>query len=69
MNIAADADRALADIFAEIDEVSFYNTDRIIDAFREHRVSDAMFGATSGYGYDDKGRDTLHLIWADVSGW
>lgn len=68
MNIAADADRALADIFAEIDEVSFYNTDRIIDAFREHRVSDAMFGATSGYGYDDKGRDTLDLIWADVFG-
>ncbi|MBQ8388904.1 MAG: methionine gamma-lyase family protein [Clostridia bacterium] len=68
MNIAADADRALADIFAEIDEISFYNTDRIIDAFREHRVSDAMFGATSGYGYDDKGRDTLDLIWADVFG-
>ena len=66
--IAKRADAALADIFAEIDEVSFYNTDRIIDAFREHRVSDAMFGATSGYGYDDKGRDTLDLIWADVFG-
>lgn len=66
--ISKRADAALADIFAEIDEVSFYNTDRIIDAFREHRVSDAMFGATSGYGYDDKGRDTLDLIWADVFG-
>ncbi len=68
IEISKKADAALVDIFAEIDEVSFYNTDRIIDAFREHRVSDAMFGATSGYGYDDKGRDTLDLIWADVFG-
>ena len=68
IEISRRADAELADIFAEIDAVSFYNTDRIIDAFREHRVSDAMFGATSGYGYDDKGRDTLDLIWADVFG-
>ena len=68
LEISRRADAALADIFADIDAVSFYNTDRIIDAFRTHRVSDAMFGATSGYGYDDKGRDTLDLIWADVFG-
>ena len=68
LEISRRADAALADIFADIDAVSFYNTDRIIDAFRDHRVSDAMFGATSGYGYDDKGRDTLDLIWADVFG-
>ena len=68
IEISRRADAELADSFAEIDAVSFYNTDRIIDAFREHRVSDAMFGATSGYGYDDKGRDTLDLIWADVFG-
>ena len=37
-------------------------------AFREHRVADAMFGSTSGYGYDDRGRDTLDEIWADVMG-
>ncbi|MBE6600620.1 MAG: hypothetical protein E7640_05435 [Ruminococcaceae bacterium] len=68
MEISRRAETDLKEIFAELDEVSFYNTDRIIDAFREHRVSDAMFAATSGYGYDDKGRDTLDLIWADVFG-
>ncbi len=68
MEISRRAEAELADIFAELDEISFYNTDRIIDAFREHRVSDAMFAATSGYGYDDKGRDTLDLIWADIFG-
>ncbi len=66
--IAKQAEKELSGIFAELDETSFYNTNRIIDAFREHRVSDAMFAGTSGYGYDDRGRDTLDLIWADVFG-
>ncbi len=66
--LAKRAEAELSDIFAELDETSFYNTDRIIDAFRKHRVSDAMFVGTSGYGYDDRGRDTLDLIWADVFG-
>jgi len=39
-----------------------------MDAFREFRVSDTMFGSTSGYGYDDRGRDTLDQIWANVFG-
>lgn len=67
-DLAKEAEISLAPIFANIDETSFYNTNRIIDAFREHRVSDAMFAGTSGYGYDDKGRDTLDLIWADIFG-
>jgi len=67
-DLTREAEIALAPIFANIDEISFYNTNRIIDSFREHRVSDAMFAGTSGYGYDDKGRDTLDLIWADVFG-
>ncbi len=66
--LAKRAEAELSGIFAELDETSFYNTNRIIDAFREHRVSDAMFAGTSGYGYDDRGRDTLDLIWADVFG-
>jgi cystathionine beta-lyase family protein involved in aluminum resistance len=37
-----------------------------MNAFAEHRVSEAMFAASSGYGYDDRGRDTLDRIWADV---
>ncbi len=54
--------------FTEIDRISFENTQKIMDAFREHRVSDGMFQSTSGYGYDDRGRDVLDEIWADVMG-
>lgn len=66
--ITASAEKDLGAIFREIDDLSFYHTGRIIDSFREHRVSDAMFSGTSGYGYDDKGRDALDSIWADIFG-
>jgi len=66
--LAREAEAALADRFAEIDRISFENTQKVMDAFREHRVSDGMFQSTSGYGYDDRGRDTLDAIWADVMG-
>lgn len=66
--LAEEAEQALAPIFAEIDRVAFLGTDKVMDAFREHRVSDTMFNPTSGYGYDDHGRDVLDEIWADVMG-
>ena len=66
--LAAEAELALAPHFARIDRISFENTQKVMDAFREHRVSDGMFQSTSGYGYDDRGRDTLDEIWADVMG-
>ncbi len=67
-DLAAEAERELSETFARIDEISFYNTNKVMDAFREHRVATAMFDSTSGYGYDDRGRDTLDKIWADVMG-
>ena len=68
LTLSAKADKELADIFADIDRIEFENTSRVMGAFREHRVAATMFDSTSGYGYDDRGRDTLDLIWADVMG-
>ena len=66
--LVAEAEEKLAPIFAEIDRISFENTKKIMDTFKEHRVSETMFNATSGYGYDDHGREALDKIWADVMG-
>ncbi len=68
LDLAKEAEIALAERFSELDEISLINTKKIMDSFREHRVSEAMFNPTSGYGYDDRGRDTLDAIWADVMG-
>ena len=66
--IAARAERDLRPIFSEIEATSERNTARVLDAFREERVSDACFAGTSGYGYDDRGRETLDRVWSRVFG-
>ena len=66
--LATEAEGKLAQRFSEIDRVSFANTQKVMDSFREHRVSEGMFQSTSGYGYDDRGRDVLDEIFADVMG-
>ncbi len=66
--LAAKAEAELGDIFARIDRISFENTQKIMNSFREHRVSEAVFNPTSGYGYNDRGREILDEVWADVMG-
>ena len=66
--LAKQAEEKLSAQFAHIEQIAFENTQKVMDAFREHRVSDTMFQSTSGYGYDDRGRDVLEEVWADVMG-
>ncbi len=66
--LAAEAEAALAPAFANLERVAFSCTKKVLDAFREHRVAVAHFDGTTGYGYDDLGRETLDKIYADVLG-
>ena len=56
----------LKDRFEEFDRVAEYNQMKVIKAMQEERVSDVHFAATSGYGYNDLGRDTLENVYARV---
>lgn len=66
--MAERAEARLAGRFAEIDRVARANTRKVMEAFQNHRVSDACFAGTTGYGYDDLGRETLDKIYAEVFG-
>ena len=66
--LARECEARLQDRFAQIDEVSMACTSRVMDAFQEYRVSEACFAGTTGYGYDDLGRETLDKVWARVFG-
>ena len=68
LDLTAEAEEKLAPLYREIDAVSFRNTEKIMNAFRQHRVSDSMFGTSSGYGNNDRGREVLDEIWAEVMG-
>ena len=52
--------------FEKIDEVAEYNQMKVLNAMQECRVSDIHFAATTGYGYNDLGRDTLEEVYAKV---
>ena len=63
-----DCEFNLRDRFAEIDEISYRNQKKIIEAFKNNNVAIRHFAPTTGYGYGDEGRDTLGKLYADVFG-
>lgn len=65
----ADAVEAeVAEAFSRIRETTTYNQQKVLSAFIRHRVSEAHFAATTGYGSGDRGRDALDEILADIMG-
>lgn len=60
------AEAELADAFRAQEAIEEKRTRQILDIFRTHQVSYRHFAPTTGYGYDDVGRDTLEKIYADV---
>lgn len=66
--LGRDAEKAIRPLFDRIDEISEHNTEKVLAAFSKNRVGESMFAGTTGYGYDDQGRDTLDKIYADIFG-
>ncbi len=62
------AEARVKPLFEKIDETAEFNQYRVLESFKKHKVSDFHFNPTTGYGYDDIGRDTLESIYADVFG-
>ncbi|PAE32463.1 methionine gamma-lyase family protein [Bacillus sp. 7884-1] len=67
-HIVKDIEKQIASVHKEIDERIETNQFRVLRSYQKHRVSDSHFMPSTGYGYDDIGRDTLELIYADVFG-
>lgn len=65
-NFGEDAIKKLENRFAEIDKIAEYNQAKVLAAMQKNKVSAACFAATTGYGYDDVGRDNLEKVYADV---
>ena len=63
---AAETEKALRERFEAIDAVAEYNQMKVIKGMQYNRVSDIHFAATTGYGYNDLGRDTLEDVYASV---
>lgn len=65
-NYCKNIEESLKDRFYEIDEIAQYNQMKVIHAMQKEKVSDIHFASSSGYGYNDLGRDTLEKVYASV---
>ena len=54
--------------FSIIDDITEHNQLKVLDAFIEYGISESHFNSSTGYGYGDRGRDTLDKVWAKVFG-
>ena len=58
----------LIDQYKRIEDIAFFNSKKVIQAFQDNRISTQHFAPTTGYGYDDVGRDTLGRVFAQIFG-
>ena len=67
MNInIKEAENKLKDVFSNIDDVCFYNSQKVIKAFWQANISETDFNSTTGYGYGDVGRDKIEKVYSDI---
>ena len=68
LKLVSEAEESIKQQFKHIENICEINQLRVMKAFADNRVSDSHFVATTGYGYDDLGRDTLDRVYADIMG-
>ena len=56
----------LKDIFDKVDSIEEYNSRKVLDAFIKNGVCESDFNSTTGYGYNDIGRDKIEMVYADI---
>jgi len=56
----------IKDKLEEIDKISFFNSMKVINAFHNNKISSSHFESSTGYGYDDLGRDVIERVYADI---
>ena len=64
--IVSNEESLLNDEFNKIDDICFYNSYKVLSAFKNNNVSENCFNSTTGYGYGDIGRETIEKVYADV---
>ncbi len=64
--LIAECEKNSEKLFSEIDEAALFNQRKVLSAFQKNKIALRHFSPTSGYGYDDAGRDTLNSLFADI---
>ncbi len=65
-NIIKESKKDLQEIFNTVEDVEEYNSRKVLDAFIENKISETDFNTTTGYGYNDIGRDKIERVYASI---
>ena len=68
IKLVNDSEKELDKEFEKIDEICEYNSLKVLNAFWNNKLSEVHFSQTTGYGYDDIGRDVIEKIYAEIFG-
>lgn len=68
IKLVNDSEKELDEEFKKIDEICEYNSLKVLNAFWNNKLSESHFSQTTGYGYDDIGRDVIEKIYAEIFG-
>ena len=68
LQLAQQVEEKIKPYLAKVDEMAFFNQQKVLAAFRKHQVSDFHLHPSTGYGYDDEGRDNLERVYAETFG-
>lgn len=68
LELVKNCEKICRDEFEKIDDICFYNTTKVLDAFHEEEINENDFNTTTGYGYDDIGREKIEKVFAKVLG-
>lgn len=64
--IIKNADKDLEEIFKKVDKIEELNSEKVLKAFIDNKICETDFNSTSGYGYNDIGRDKIEKVFADI---
>ena len=66
IELSTEVESYIKDEFNKIDEVCFYNSAKVLNAFHKHQISEIHFNGTTGYGHGDIGRDTIEEVYSTI---
>ena len=68
IRLAHQTEEEIKDVIKKIDEDAMYNSEKVLNAFHKYNVSEMHFNSTTGYGYNDIGRECIEKIFAEILG-
>lgn len=65
-NLFLESENEVTEQFKKIDEIKRFNSEKVLRAFIDNQVTEACFNSTTGYGYNDYGREVIEKVYADI---